>query len=86
MSDPIPTRTLGQGLEVGAVGLGCMSFSPAYGGFEGADPDAVIGRAVELGCTLLDTADAYGPSEEAVGHAIAGRRDDVVLATKFGIV
>jgi len=63
-----------------------MSFSPAYGGFEGIDPTPVIHRAIELGCTLLDTADAYGPSEEAVGTAIAGRRDDVVLATKFGIV
>lgn len=84
---PIPTRTLGQGLEVGAVGLGCMSFSPVYGGFEGTDPDEVIGRALDLGVTLLDTADIYGPftSEEVVGRAINGRRDDVVLATKFGI-
>ncbi len=84
---PIPTRTLGQGLEVGAVGLGCMSFSPIYGGFDGTDPDQVIGRALDLGVTLLDTADIYGPfvSEEVVGRAIAGRRDEVVLATKFGI-
>jgi aryl-alcohol dehydrogenase-like predicted oxidoreductase len=83
----VRTRTLGvDGLAVGAIGLGCMSFSPAYGGFEGVDPTEVIHRAVDLGCTLLDTADAYGPSELAVGTAIAGRRDDVVVATKFGII
>lgn len=84
----IPTRTLGNGLEVGAVGLGCMSFSPIYGGFDGTDPNEVIHRALDLGVTLLDTADVYGPhiSEEVVGRAIAGRRDEVVLATKFGIV
>ncbi len=85
----LPTRTLGtSGLEVGAVGLGCMSFSGVYGGFEGHDPDEVIGRALDLGVTLLDTADVYGPhtSEEVVGKAIAGRRDEVVLATKFGLV
>jgi aryl-alcohol dehydrogenase-like predicted oxidoreductase len=85
----LPTRTLGaSGLEVGAIGLGCMSFSGTYGGFEGHDPDEVIGRALDLGVTLLDTADVYGPhiSEEVVGKAIAGRRDDVVLATKFGLV
>jgi aryl-alcohol dehydrogenase-like predicted oxidoreductase len=82
-----PTRTLGTGgLSVGAIGLGCMSFSPAYGGFEGVDPTEVILRAVDLGATMLDTADAYGPSELAVGKAIAGRRDDVVIATKFGII
>ena len=65
-----------------------MSFSPTYGGFEGVDPTEVILRAVDLGATLLDTADVYGPhtSEEAVGKAIAGRRDDVVIATKFGII
>jgi aryl-alcohol dehydrogenase-like predicted oxidoreductase len=85
----LPTRTLGRsGLEAGAIGLGCMSFSGTYGGFEGFDPDAVIGRALDLGVTLLDTADVYGPhiSEEVVGKAIAGRRDQVVLATKFGLV
>jgi aryl-alcohol dehydrogenase-like predicted oxidoreductase len=83
----IPLRTLGRdGVTVGAVGLGCMSFGPAYGGFEGFDPAAVIDRAIELGSTLLDTADVYGPSEAAVGAAIAGRRDDVVVATKFGII
>ena len=85
----LPTRTLGAShLEVGAIGLGCMSFSGIYGGFEGHDPDAVIGRALDLGVTLLDTADIYGPhtSERVVGKAIAGRRDEVVLATKFGLV
>jgi aryl-alcohol dehydrogenase-like predicted oxidoreductase len=85
----IPTRTLGTGGPVvGAVGLGCMSFSPAYGGFEGVDPTEVIGHGIDLGCTLLDTADVYGPhtSELAVGKAVAGRRDEVVIATKFGII
>jgi aryl-alcohol dehydrogenase-like predicted oxidoreductase len=85
----LPTRWLGRsGLDVGAIGLGCMSFSGTYGGFEGFDPDAVIGRALDLGVTMLDTADVYGPhiSEEVVGKAIAGRRDQVVIATKFGLV
>jgi aryl-alcohol dehydrogenase-like predicted oxidoreductase len=85
----IPERTLGPNrLSVGAIGLGCMSFSPTYGGFEGVDPTEVIGRSIDLGATLLDTADVYGPhtSELAVGKAITGRRDDVKIATKFGIV
>jgi aryl-alcohol dehydrogenase-like predicted oxidoreductase len=84
----LPTRPLGaRGPAVGAIGLGCMSFSDIYGGFEGHDPDALIGRALDLGCNFLDTADVYGPhtSEEVVGHAIKGRRDEVVLATKFGL-
>jgi aryl-alcohol dehydrogenase-like predicted oxidoreductase len=84
----LPTRTLGShGPQVGAIGLGCMSFSDVYGGFEGHDPDAVIGRALDLGANLLDTADVYGPhtSEEVVGRAIKGRRDQVVLATKWGL-
>jgi aryl-alcohol dehydrogenase-like predicted oxidoreductase len=65
-----------------------MSFSPSYGGFEGIDPTDVILRAVDLGATLLDTADVYGPhtSELAVGKAIAERRSEVVIATKFGII
>jgi len=63
-----------------------MSFGPAYGGLEGVDPTEVVLRALDLGVTLLDTADVYGGSEEAVGAAIAGRRDEVVLATKFGII
>jgi aryl-alcohol dehydrogenase-like predicted oxidoreductase len=85
----LPTRALGRsGLGVGAIGLGCMSFSPTYGGFDGYDPTETIHRALDLGVTFLDTADVYGPrtSEEVVGRAIAGRRDEVVLATKFGLV
>jgi len=84
----LPTRRLGDGLAAGAIGLGCMSFSPTYGGFDGFDPTVTINRALDLGVTMLDTADVYGPhtSEEVIGKAIAGRRDDVVLATKFGIL
>ncbi|MFV0307902.1 MAG: aldo/keto reductase [Desertimonas sp.] len=84
----LTTRALGRsGLEVGAVGLGCMSFSPIYGGFDETDPDRVIGRAIELGVTLFDTADVYGPftSEEVVGRAVRAHRDDLTIATKFGI-
>jgi aryl-alcohol dehydrogenase-like predicted oxidoreductase len=84
----LPTRSLGRsGLSAGAVGLGCMSFSNIYGGFE-ESADETIGRALDLGVTLLDTADIYGPftSEQLVGRAIAARRDEVVLATKYGIV
>src|SRR4249919_4049688 len=84
----LATRILGDGLSVGAIGLGCMSFSPTYGGFDGVDPTDVIRRAIDLGVTMLDTADVYGPhtSEEAVGQAIAGRRAEVAIATKFGII
>ena len=84
----LATRTLGDGLSVGAIGLGCMSFSPTYGGFDGVDPTDVIRCAIDLGVTMLDTADVYGPhtSEEAVGQAIAGRRAEVAIATKFGII
>ena len=85
----LANRTLGSGgLNAGAIGLGCMSFSPAYGGFEGYDPTVTINRALDLGVTMLDTADVYGPhvSERVVGEAIAGRRDEVVIATKFGIL
>src|SRR4051794_33306381 len=83
------TRRLGSnGPEVGAVGYGAMGLSWAYGHREGADADAVIGRAIELGCTLIDTADVYGPfhNELLVGHALKGRRDEVTLATKCGLV
>ncbi|VVJ24427.1 Oxidoreductase [Amycolatopsis camponoti] len=82
------TRKLG-GLEVGAQGLGCMGMSQAYGVRDNDDESiATIHRALDLGVTLLDTANVYanGVNEELVGRAIAGRRDEVVLATKFGIV
>src|SRR6201986_1226700 len=82
-------RTLGsQGLTVSAEGLGCMGMSEFYGTTDEAEATATIHHALELGVTLLDTADIYGPhtNEQLVGQAIADRRDDVVLATKFGIV
>ena len=83
------TRRLGgQGLEVSQQGLGCMGMSEFYGEGDDAESLATIHRALELGVTLLDTADMYGPytNEELVGRAIADRRDEVVVATKFGIV
>ena len=72
-------RKLGQGLEVSALGLGCMGMSEFYGGRDEAESIATIHRALELGVTLLDTADMYGPArnEELVGRAIRGRRDGV---------
>ena len=80
-------RTLGsQGLVVSAEGLGCMGMSEFYGATDVAEAVATIHRALELGVTLLDTADMYGPftNERLVGRAVAGRREQVVLATKFG--
>jgi aryl-alcohol dehydrogenase-like predicted oxidoreductase len=80
------TRTLGtQGLEVSAVGLGCMGMSAFYGTPDESEAVATIHRARELGVTFLDTAEAYGrgANEELVGRAIAGRRDEFVVATKF---
>jgi aryl-alcohol dehydrogenase-like predicted oxidoreductase len=80
-------RRLGtEGPMVSAVGLGAMSFAGVYGGAEDADSAATIARALELGVTFIDTANIYGSghSEAVVGRAIAGRRADVVLATKFG--
>jgi aryl-alcohol dehydrogenase-like predicted oxidoreductase len=80
-------RTLGQGLEVSEQGLGCMGMSAWYGETDEAEAVATIHRALELGITFLDTADMYGAqfgeNEELVGRAIAGRRDEVTLATKF---
>jgi aryl-alcohol dehydrogenase-like predicted oxidoreductase len=79
-------RTLGQGLEVSELGLGCMGMSEFYGTADEGEAISTIHRALELGITFLDTADMYGPftNERLVGKAIADRRDQVVVATKFG--
>jgi aryl-alcohol dehydrogenase-like predicted oxidoreductase len=82
-------RKLGaQGLKVSALGLGCMGMSEFYSGRDDAESITTIHRSLDLGCTFLDTADMYGSgkNEELVGRAIKGRRDQVVLATKFGNV
>jgi aryl-alcohol dehydrogenase-like predicted oxidoreductase len=80
-------RKLGrQGLEVSAIGLGCMGMSQSYGPADETESIATLHRAIDLGCTFLDTAEAYGPfaNEELIGRALEGRRNQVTIATKFG--
>jgi aryl-alcohol dehydrogenase-like predicted oxidoreductase len=85
---PVGTRTLGRnGLTVSALGLGCMGMSQSYGAADRQESIATIHRSLDLGVTFLDTSDVYGSghNEELVGEAIAGRRDEVQLATKFSL-
>ena len=85
---PVGTRTLGRdGLVVSALGLGCMGMSQMYGAADRDESIATVHRALDLGVTFLDTSDVYGDghNEELVGEAIAGRRDEVQLATKFSL-
>ena len=84
---PLPKRRLGrQGLEVSALGLGCMGMSQSYGAADETESIATIRHALDLGVTFFDTAEVYGPftNEDLVGRALAGRRHEVVIATKFG--
>src|SRR5450631_4009600 len=83
----LSTRKLGsQGLEVSAIGLGCMGMSQSYGPADEAESIATLHRALELGCTFLDTAEVYGPytNEELLGRALGSKRAEVTIATKFG--
>ncbi len=86
--DPmLQKRKLGtQGLEVSVIGLGCMGMSQAYGAPDDVESAVTLDRAIELGCTFFDTAEAYGPftNEELLGRCLKGKRDKVVIATKFG--
>lgn len=85
----VQTRTLGAtGLSVSSIGLGCMGFSQAYGPADDDESVATMQRAIDLGVTMLDTVMSYGRghNERLVGRAIAGRREQVVVATKFGII
>ena len=86
-SGTLKTRKLGQqGLTVSALGLGCMGMSTSYGTPDDAESLATIDRALDLGVTLFDTAEGYGPftNEELLGRALRGRRDRALIATKFG--
>ena len=88
MTSPVGTRTLGRdGLTVSTLGLGCMGMSQMYGAADREESIATIHRALDLGVTFLDTSDVYGDghNEELVGEALAGRRDEVQLATKFSL-
>ncbi|MER9306234.1 aldo/keto reductase [Mesorhizobium sp. M0293] len=83
----LKTRKLGsQGLQVSTIGLGCMGMSQSYGPADEAESIATLHRAIELGCTFLDTAEVYGPyaNEALLGRALKGKRDQVTIATKFG--
>ncbi|MEM9162257.1 MAG: aldo/keto reductase [Cyanobacteria bacterium P01_F01_bin.4] len=82
------TRKLGPELEVSAIGLGCMGMSEFYSGRDEAEAIATLHHALDLGVTFLDTADMYGPhtNEQLVGRALKGRRNQAVLATKFGVI